>query len=149
MTEDFKLSSGTWVNVGQLRLKAIEALAPVAQDIAVTGHDRDEIGFLVFPNVAACRSLCADLPADAPVERVLTHANVHTKVAAGMEKLRREAGGSSTYGARMLVMSEPPSIDAGEITDKGYINQRAVLTRRQNLVAQLHATPCSSSVVQL
>jgi feruloyl-CoA synthase len=67
VSEDFKLDSGTWVNVGLLRVQAIAALAPVAQDAVLTGHDRSEVGLLVFPNVAACRELAAGLAADAPL----------------------------------------------------------------------------------
>ena len=149
VAEDFKLSTATWVNVGSVRVKGIGALAPVAQDIVVTGHDRDYIGFLIFPNVAGCRSLCPDLPADAPIGQVLAHPAVRTRVAEGLAALRAEGGGSSTYAARALLMAEPPSIDAGEITDKGYINQRAVLTRRQALVELLYREPADPSVILL
>ncbi len=136
VAEDFKLSSGTWVNVGAVRVKGIELLAPVAQDIVVTGHDGDEVGFLVFANVPACRAL-AGLPADAPPADVLAHPAVRNKVAEGLRAMKALGGGSSTHAARALLMAEPPSVDAGEITDKGYVNQSAVLARRKALVAQL------------
>lgn len=136
VAEDFKLSSGTWVNVGAVRVKGIELLAPVAQDIVVTGHDGDEVGFLVFANVPACRAL-AGLPADVPPADVLAHPAVRNKVAEGLRAMKALGGGSSTHAARALLMAEPPSVDAGEITDKGYINQSAVLARRKALVAQL------------
>ena len=136
VAEDFKLSSGTWVNVGAVRVKGIELLAPVAQDIVVTGHDGDEVGFLVFANVPACRAL-AGLPADAPPADVLAHPAVRNKVAEGLRAMKALGGGSSTHAARALLMAEPPSVDAGEITDKGYINQSAVLARRKALVEQL------------
>jgi feruloyl-CoA synthase len=136
VAEDFKLSSGTWVNVGAVRVKGIELLAPVAQDIVVTGHDGDEVGFLVFANVPACRAL-ASLPADAAAAAVLAHPAVRHKVAEGLRAMKALGGGSSTHAARALLMAEPPSVDAGEITDKGYINQSAVLARRKALVAQL------------
>ncbi len=149
VAEDFKLATGTWANVGALRIKAVALLASVAQDIVVVGHDRDEIGFLIFPNLAACRALCAELPADAPMEQVLTHAAVRRNVAACMAALKQDGSGSSTYATRALLMTEPPSIDAGEITDKGYINQRAVLTRRHTLVEKLQRTPMDPSVIPL
>ena len=136
VAEDFKLSSGTWVNVGAVRVKGIELLAPVAQDIVVTGHDGDEVGFLVFANVPACRAL-AGLPADVPPADVLAHPAVRNKVAEGLRAMKALGGGSSTHAARALLMAEPPSVDAGEITDKGYINQSAVLARRKALVEQL------------
>ncbi|MFL6652054.1 MAG: feruloyl-CoA synthase [Sulfurifustaceae bacterium] len=149
ISEDFKLSTGTWVNVGNLRVKALAALAPVAQDIVLTGHDRDEIGFLIFPNVPACRQLCPELGSDVSPEQVLAHPNVRSRVAAGMTALMREGGGSSTFASRALLLAEPPSIDAGEITDKGYINQRAVLTRRRALVEMLQCTPSDPSVIRI
>lgn len=138
VAEDFKLSSGTWVNVGMLRIRAIAALAPVAQDIVIAGHDLEEIGFLIFPNIAGCRSLCSDLPADAPLAAVLSHAAVRNRIAAGLAELRRENSGSSMHASRAALLHEPPSIDDGEITDKGYINQRAVLLRRRDSVRHLY-----------
>jgi feruloyl-CoA synthase len=148
VAEDFKLSSGTWVNVGAVRIKGIELLAPVAQDIVVTGHDSDAVGFLVFANVPACRAL-AGLPADAPAAEALAHAAVREHVRQGLLAMRRLGGGSSSYAARALLMSEPPSVDAGEITDKGYINQSAVLARRATLVDALQATPPGAAVITL
>ena len=136
VAEDFKLSSGTWVNVGAVRIKGIELLAPVAQDIVVTGHDGNAVGFLVFANVPACRTL-AQLPADAPAADALAHAAVREHVRRGLAAMQALGGGSSTHASRALLMAEPPSVDAGEITDKGYINQSAVLARRAALVAQL------------
>ncbi|MCK0506174.1 feruloyl-CoA synthase [Aromatoleum anaerobium] len=145
--EDFKLLTGTWVHVGALRVKAIDALKPVAQDIVVTGHDRDDIGLLVFPNIPECRSLCPGLPADAPVEQVLSNPAVLARVRLGMAAMTQAGGGSSMCPTRALLMAEPPSVEAGEITDKGYINQRAVLTRRSDLVESLYAAMPDKSVV--
>ncbi len=138
VAEDFKLTSGTWVNVGALRIKGIEMLAPLAQDIVVSGHDRDHIGFLVFPNAAACRQL-AGLQPDAPLAEAIAHEAVRQRLQQGLAALKRQAGGSSTHAARALLLCEPPAVDAGEITDKGYINQSVVLRRRAALVARLHA----------
>ncbi len=143
VSEDFKLSTGTWVNVGMLRVRAIAALAPVAQDIVVCGHDRDWIGLLVFANLPACRAIAAadpqaPLPADAAATAVLAHPAVIDALRQGLARLKSAGGGAaSASAAAALLMAEPPSIDAGEITDKGYINQRAVLVRRAGLVATL------------
>ena len=123
VAEDFKLGSGTWVSVGTLRLKAVSALAPLAQDVVVAGHDRNEVGVLVFPSAAAQGLSAADLAA---------------RVAAALELLKAEGGGSSQAPTRALVLSEPPSVDAGEITDKGYVNQGAVLRRRAADVMALY-----------
>ncbi|MCX7169841.1 MAG: feruloyl-CoA synthase, partial [Proteobacteria bacterium] len=135
IAEDFKLMSGTWVHVGKLRVHGITAMAPLVQDIVIAGHDREEIGFLIFPNAPACRALCPDLPAEganaATLAQVLDDTRIRDKVRQGM--LALGSGGSSNCPARALLLAEPPSIDANEITDKGYINQRAVLTPRAEL----------------
>ena len=136
VAEDFKLSSGTWVSVGTLRIAGIAALAPLAQDIVLTGHDSDGIGFLVFPNLAACRAH-AGLPETAEPRDVIANDKVRVAIAQGLARLRAQGGGSSTYATRALLLAEPPSVDDGEITDKGYINQRAVLTRRADAVCCL------------
>ncbi len=148
VAEDFKLMSGTWVSVGTVRVNGIAHLAPVAQDIAITGHDREEIGFLVFANVAACRTL-AGLGADVPPADVLAHPSVVERVREGMASLRKLGGGTSTYATRAILMADPASIDGGEITDKGYINQRAVLSRRVGLVEMLYAEPAQPGVICL
>lgn len=145
--EDFKLVTGTWVHVGSLRMQGIDALVPIAQDIVVTGHDRDEIGFLIFPNLPELRKLSANLPADASVETVLRQPSVRAMVARGLAKLKKQGGGSSGYAARAMLLAEPPSIDAGEITDKAYINQRMVLTRRADFVLRLHADQPDDDVI--
>ena len=123
VAEDFKLSTGTWVNVGAIRVKLIAAGDPLVQDAVITGHDRAEIGALVFLS-----------PAAKSVDAV----ELHTRLRAALAELAAE-GGSSTHPRRLLVMSEPPSIDANEITDKGYMNQRAVLERRAAQVEELYA----------
>ena len=123
VAEDFKLTTGTWVSVGTLRVNLIAAGNPVIQDAVITGHDRDEIGALVFLSPAA-----KDM-APAALEARLKQA-LHSMSG---------PGGSSTRPTRLLAMTTPPSIDAGEITDKGYINQRAVLENRAALVERLHA----------
>jgi feruloyl-CoA synthase len=136
VAEDFKLDSGTWVSVGTLRLAGIAALAPLAQDIVVTGHGGDEVRFLVFPNIAACRAH-AGLPDSASADDVIGHEKVRSSIGQGLAKLKTLGGYSSGHATRALLLAEPASVDGGEITDKGYINQRAVLTRRAAAVAML------------
>ena len=123
VAEDFKLTTGTWVSVGTLRVKLVSALAPWAQDAVITGHDRDEVGALIFPSAAAASLSAQDLQA---------------RIKAALLAMRGEGGGSSQIPVRALVLSEPPSPDGGEITDKGYINQRAVLSRRAAQVQALY-----------
>lgn len=124
VAEDFKLSSGTWVSVGTLRVRVVTAMAPHVQDVVVTGHDCDEVGLLIFPTLQA-----AALPG----------AELRAFIAAALKALKEEGGGSSQVPGRAWVLTEPPNVDAGEITDKGYLNQRAVLERRDALVQALHA----------
>ena len=142
VAEDFKLNSGTWVSVGTLRVAGVAALAPLAQDIVVTGHGGDQVGFLVFPNIAACRAH-AGLPSSAGVDDVIGSEKVRAAVAQGLARLKAQGGGSSTFAARAILLAEPASVDGGEITDKGYINQRAVLTRRAAAVAMLEDDACT------
>jgi feruloyl-CoA synthase len=149
IAEDFKLTSGTWVHVGSLRVRAIAALAPVAQDVVVAGHDRAHVGLLVFASPAGCASLCPDLPAQTPLATLITDARVRQRVAEGLAALARDGVGTSQHARCALLLADPPSIDAGEITDKGYINQRAVLARRAAAVAMLYADPLPPQVVEL
>ena len=142
VAEDFKLNSGTWVSVGTLRVAGIAALAPLAQDIVVTGHGGDHVRFLVFPNIAACRAH-AGLPDSAGTGDVIASERVRATIAQGLVKLKEQGGGSSTHATRALLLAEPASVDGGEITDKGYINQRAVLTRRAAAVATLEDDACT------
>jgi feruloyl-CoA synthase len=142
VAEDFKLNSGTWVSVGTLRVAGIAALAPLAQDIVVCGHGGDQVRFLVLPNLMACRAL-ASLSDSAEVSEVIGHEKVREAIALGLAKLKVQSGGGSAgHATRALLLTEPASVDGGEITDKGYINQRAVLTRRAALVQTL-ADPAS------
>lgn len=139
ITENFKLSSGTWVHVGTLRLALISAGAPVIEDCVLTGQDRDEIGALVFPSLAGCRSLCPNLPADAPLTALIEQPTVRKALAGALKRLAEGGGGSSMRVTRALFVTTPPTIDANEITDKGYLNQRAVLANRAALVERLYA----------
>jgi feruloyl-CoA synthase len=137
VAEDFKLNSGTWVNVGTLRVAGIAALSPLVQDIVVCGHGGGDVRFLVFPNIAACRAH-AGLSDSADVKDVISHDKIRAAIAQGLANLKAQSGNSSGHATRALLLAEPASVDGGEITDKGYINQRAVLTRRAGAVATLH-----------
>jgi feruloyl-CoA synthase len=145
IAEDYKLSSGTWVSVGPLRARFIDHFAPYVRDVVFAGADQDDIAVLVFPDVAACQKLCPDVP---PAS-VLNDARVVTQFRNGLQALAREAAGSSTRICRALLMEAPPSLDAGEMTDKGSINQRAVLRNRAAVVDELYARPLSSRVISI
>ncbi len=137
LAENFKLTSGTWVHVGELRLEILAAAAPLVQDVVVTGHGRQEVGLLVFPNPAGCRSLCG-LGEEASPAKLIRHPEVLKQLAARLAALNQTHASSSRRIARVLLLAEPPSIAAGEVTDKGYVNQRAVLERRADLVERLY-----------
>jgi feruloyl-CoA synthase len=147
LAENFKLSTGTWVNVGELRVAAIGACAPVAEDAVVAGHDRDEVTLLVFPSLAGCRSLCPKLAADAPVATLIAQKPVRAALAAGLARYNAAHPASSTRVVRALFLEEPPSIDRNEITDKGYLNQHAVLEHRAALVERLYAAEGDPAVI--
>jgi feruloyl-CoA synthase len=139
LSEDFKLSSGSWVHVGPLRAQLIAALAPYARDVVIAGHERDEIGVLVFPDFDACR-ITAEL-ALAPPAEVISHEDVRALFHERLTLAADASTGSSNRVARAMLLHEPPSLDGDELTDKGSINQRAVLTRRAALVEALYADP--------
>ena len=149
VSENFKLSSGTWVSTGNLRLAVISAGAPVIQDAVVTGHDRGEVGLLVFPNAAGCRSLLSGGNNDEPIEALVSRAEVRDRLVAGLSAYNAENPGSSTRISKVLLMTEPPNIDGNEITDKGYVNQRGVLARRAALVERLYAEKPDEDVIIL
>jgi feruloyl-CoA synthase len=140
IAEDFKLSTGTFVSVGPLRARVIALGFPCVHDVVVTGLGRDEIGLLVVPRLGEARRL-AGLPDHTPAEEALGHAAVRGFFQALANQLWAEGTGSANRPARLLLLAEPPSIDGGEITDKGSINQRAVLSRRAALVELLHEAP--------
>ena len=149
VAENFKLLSGTWVAAGTLRLAAISAAAPVIQDAVVTGHDRNEVGLLVFPSPTGCRMQCQSAPEDEPLERLIERPEIRARLAEGLGEHNRANPGGSTRITRVMMMTEPAAIDAGEITDKGYINQRAVLTRRAHLVERLYADPIGDNILAI
>lgn len=147
VTEDFKLSSGTWVSVGTLRADVIAAVSPLVQDCVVAGLDKEYIAILAWPNMQAAREICADANLSTPDE-ILRSPAIASFVRERLAKHNKNAGGSSGKVARIMLMSEPPSIDGHEITDKGYVNQRATLDRRAKLVEALYAkTPTADVIV--
>jgi feruloyl-CoA synthase len=138
VVEDFKLTSGTFVLVGTLRTTAIAAATPVLQDAVICGQDREYVGLLGFPNIAACRQLAGDSEANLTTAELLAHPAVVGTVRDGLARMNAGSKGSSMRVRRVLLMAEPPAVDGHEITDKGYINQRATLERRKALVEKLY-----------
>ena len=137
--EDFKLSTGTFVSVGPLRARIVAAGDPCVQDAVITGINRDEVGALIVARLDGLRRVAGDATAaDAPLPVLLQTPAVRDFFQTLADRLWREATGSASRVALLHVLTEPPSIDHGEVTDKGTINQRAVLAQRAALVAALH-----------
>ena len=140
LAEDFKLTTGTWVHVGKLRTTLVSS-ARVLQDAVICGHDRDYAGAIAWLNPAEAKKLVGtedEVPRDHPALRA--------HLAGALGRLNQD-GGSAMRIERLLLLATPPDIDAGEITDKGYINQRAVLSCRHEAVERLYAEPRQDDVI--
>jgi len=146
IAEDFKLSTGTWVRVGPLRAALLAALGELVQDVVIAAPERDDVRVLVFPNVAACRGV-AGVPPEAAADAVVAAPAVRRRLASALIAFSATQAGSSTRVVRALLLIEPASIDAGELTDKGSINQQAVLRRRAALVDVLYGPSTSALLI--
>jgi feruloyl-CoA synthase len=149
LAEDFKLSSGTFVNVGPLRSKIIHWFAPYITDVVVAGHDRNYLAVLLVPNLETCRALAPELRGVTSPTAMLHHEAVVKKIGFLLESLASQATGNSNRVERAMLLEEPPSLDAGEITDKGSLNQRVFLDRRAALVEELYETYPSGRVLRV
>jgi len=147
LAEDFKLATGTWVSVGPLRAAFIAHFAPLVRDVVLAGPDRDDVTALVFPDPDACRKLAPDLAANVPIAAVLADARVRGEFARRFSALLKASSGTSSRICRAILLAELPSLDIGEMTDKGSINQRAVLANRAALVDDLYADPPPAHVI--
>ena len=141
LNEDFKLSSGTWVRVGALRARLIAHFEGLLQDVVLAGPDRDYVGALFFPALSACKKRCLDLPGNATAAEVFANRELRASFQEKLDSFAVANAANSTRVARALLLDIPPSLEARELTDKGSINQRAVLTNRAALVDELY---CSS-----
>jgi feruloyl-CoA synthase len=146
IAEDFKLASGTWVSVGPLRARIVERMAPLVRDAVIAGHDRDDVAALLIPDLDSCRAAIGVDPT-APAAEVLASPRLRARIEALLTQLNAGVAGSSLRVERVLLFDGTLSIDVGEITDKGSINQRVVIGRHANLVAELYA-PDSGRVVR-
>jgi feruloyl-CoA synthase len=146
VTEDFKLNSGTWVSTGTLRAQAVAAASPLIQDCVVCGQDKEFVAILAWPNMAAAREICGDKRHETP-EEILGSPKVVAFVKEKFAAFNAASSGTSGRIKRVLLMTEPPSVDGHEITDKGYVNQRATLERRKILVDLLYENPPAKGVI--
>lgn len=145
VAEEFKLQSGIFVRVGTLRVEVINATAPLLADVVVAGADREYVALLAWPNMAAVRQRFGDMD----LLQAQHHGGLRQALSETLHAHNQRHTGSSMRVARVMLLTEPASMDAGEITDKGYVNQRAVLARRENLVEQLYASAPGETVMVL
>jgi feruloyl-CoA synthase len=147
ISEDFKLVTGTWVSVGPLRAAFIAHCAPLVRDVVFAGPNRDDVTALIIPDVEACRKLATGVAPNASAADVLADAQVRQTFAEFLADISAASRGTSTRIGRAILLAEPPSLDVGEITDKGSINQGAVLGHRAALVEQLYMNPPPPNVI--
>jgi feruloyl-CoA synthase len=145
LAEDFKLQTGTWVNVGALRIGLLAACSPLVQDAVIAGADREHVGVLAWLNPAGCQTIAAGVAA----AELARDARVREHLVRAISRWNADHPGLSTRIARVLLLGEPPSIDANEITDKGYINQRLVLERRKADVERMFAAAPDADVIAI
>ncbi|MGB6534431.1 MAG: feruloyl-CoA synthase [Xanthobacteraceae bacterium] len=147
LAEDFKLATGTWVSVGALRGEFIAHFAPLARDVVFAGAERGEVTALVFPDLDACRALAPDLAAGIAAATLFADARVRDEFARRLAGVAAEERGTARRINRAILLAEPASLDLGEMTDKGSINQRAVLAHRAALVEELYAEAATPRVI--
>jgi feruloyl-CoA synthase len=147
LNEDFKLSSGTWVRVGPLRMRLLAHFGNLLQDVVLAGPDRDFTTALFFPALEACRKLCTGLPENAAALEVVSRTEVRAVFQQRLQSFAAASTGSSTRIERAILLDTPPSIEMQEITDKGSINQKAVLKNRAEIVDELYRDPVSPRVL--
>ncbi|MEY3038737.1 MAG: hypothetical protein RL143_1304 [Pseudomonadota bacterium] len=143
VTEDFKLTTGTWVSVGTLRTNLVSSFTPYAQDFVICGHNQDEVGALMFPT-PALKELAGDDAESLPPHRWLEIASVRDELEKRMRIFKEEFPGSSQHIRVLRLLDTPPNMAAGEITDKGYLNQRTSLNSRADQVSELYETNAAS-----
>jgi feruloyl-CoA synthase len=148
IAEDFKLATGTWVSVGQMRVATIAHFAPYVRDVVIAGADRDFIAALIFPDLDACRRLAPDLKDTSPAA-IVSHAAVLGEFRRLLSDMAKASTGSSNRIRRAMLLDTPPSLDVGEATDKGSINQRMVLKHRAALVQELYADAPSERTITI
>jgi feruloyl-CoA synthase len=148
LTEEFKLTTGTWVQVGALRVGLLSATSPVLQDAVIAGEGYDHLRIMAWLNVAGCRQL---LGADAPssAAQLARHPAIHDHITESLKRWNSQNSGQSTRIRSVMLLGDAPSIDANEITDKGYINQRAALLNREADLARLFGSEMHPDIIHI
>jgi feruloyl-CoA synthase len=149
ISEDFKLATGTWVNVGALRTGLIRACAPLVRDVVIAGINRDYLAALILLDEDASRGVASNLPAKPGLGALAHHPAVRARISSGLAQHMATSTGSSTRIHRAWIIDTPPSLDLGEVTDKGSINQRAVLQARAAIIEQIYADALPDDVFEI
>ncbi len=149
LNEDFKNSTGTWVRVGPMRMRLLAHFGSLVHDVVLAGPDRDFTTAMFFPALQACRALCAGLPLDATALQIFARPEVRAAFQERLDSFACASTGSTTRVERAILLEEPPSVEAQEITDKGSINQKTVLAKRAALVEDLYREPVPAHVLKL
>ena len=147
LNEDFKLSSGTWVRVGSLRMRLLEHFGNLLQDVVLAGPDRGYLTALLFPAVQACKNLCPDVAGDARAAEILARPEIRNTFQERLDTFAVFNRNNSTCVVRAMLLDTLPSMEAREMTDKGSINQSAVLKNRAELVVELYKEPVPANVL--
>jgi feruloyl-CoA synthase len=148
IAEDFKLASGTWVSVGPLRAQLLSVCAPLLQDVVIAGLDQDFLTALLIPDVGSCLQLF-NHPATLSYDALCQVPELRELLKKRLTEHAKHNSASSVCIRRALLLPTPPQLDAGEITDKGSINQRAVLAHRARQVAELYLQRPSENVITI
>jgi feruloyl-CoA synthase len=147
IAEDFKLATGTWVSVGPLRARFVAATAPMTRDVVIAGLDRDDLAGIVILDPDGVREACPHLREVTDLATLAADPALRALYAARLATFAAEATGSATRIQRIVLLGEPLSIDRGEVTDKGSVNQRAVIACRADLVDELYAEPSKLRII--
>jgi feruloyl-CoA synthase len=148
LSEDFKISTGTWVRVGPLRARLLARLGDLASDVVITAPNRDFVGALIFPNIETCRTMCG-APGTLSPAAILASAQVRQAFLDRVTAFADDNPGNSTTVRRAILLEDPPSIDAQETTEKGSVNQKAVMQHRAVLVEQIYGAPGPGTLIEI
>ena len=149
VSEDFKLDSGTWVCVSSIRMGVLPHYSPLFSDVVVAGHDRSDLGVMVVPNVLECQKVLGEEGSNLSIAEIIKHPSFRALVLGKLKSLAANSTGSSNRVVRLAVMTEMPSLDSHEITDKGSLNQRAILENRKDDVETLYAGNAANGVLHI
>ena len=149
LNEEFKLSSGTWVRTGTMRMRLLAHFNGLLQEVALAAPDRDYVAALLFPSLDACKKLVPDSDGMSSASRLFSHPAVRNAFQQGLNSFAVQNPALSTHVKRAILVDRPPSMEAREVTDKGTLNQAAVLKNRSAIVDQVYGEPLAREVLRI